>query len=421
MLTTAPSPFNELPKIFVSFHKFLGIFPLYKASESGHLRISHLARITCLLVLIFYWIGVVFGLLQRNLPKNIVSNFSNYIQLLVNAVAFTAVQLNPLCRWRMFHEILELFTCIDNRLQQVSPILDHKNSKIINWVSLGLFTIFFMNHLFSFVATIWYLDVSFFYWLLTTIPLLTYAQSLHQSMLLIYGIRNRFQMAAKCWQTRIIPRSGVIDVLPGDFYDCGSRHTLSCVEKHTRDKKATVVDIIKDISHLCNLLEEYSGPVFCATFAALFPVTSIQTFYVITLVVDFQGSPIWTLLICINMIIVNLILVVGLCYTVEKALSSVDYILKIANLDQPTGGKEFEFLEPMLSKIKFSASGFFNINYNMLFGFVSALVTYLIILIQFHELAKGSPEKPVGIQPPLAVEKCSPECFKCVDALRRMG
>lgn len=42
----------------------------------------------------------------------------------------------------------------------------------------------------------------------------------------------------------------------------------------------------------------------------------------------------------------------------------------------------------MLARIKFTASGFFIVNYNMLFGFFSALITYLIILIQFNSLNK---------------------------------
>lgn len=50
--------------------------------------------------------------------------------------------------------------------------------------------------------------------------------------------------------------------------------------------------------------------------------------------------------------------------------------------------KDFsDWLDPMLSSIRFSAFGFFHINYNMLFGFISALITYLVILIQFNSLS----------------------------------
>lgn len=55
------------------------------------------------------------------------------------------------------------------------------------------------------------------------------------------------------------------------------------------------------------------------------------------------------------------------------------------------------WLYNMLARIRFSALGFFNINYSSLFGFISALITYLVILIQFNSLS-DSPEKPTLTQ-----------------------
>lgn len=40
----------------------------------------------------------------------------------------------------------------------------------------------------------------------------------------------------------------------------------------------------------------------------------------------------------------------------------------------------------MISYMKFSAYGFFTIDYNMLCGFMTALITYLVIFIQFYAL-----------------------------------
>lgn len=44
------------------------------------------------------------------------------------------------------------------------------------------------------------------------------------------------------------------------------------------------------------------------------------------------------------------------------------------------------YLHSVLSRIQFTALGFFNINYNTLFGFCSALITYLVLLIQFNSI-----------------------------------
>lgn len=44
------------------------------------------------------------------------------------------------------------------------------------------------------------------------------------------------------------------------------------------------------------------------------------------------------------------------------------------------------WVHPMVSYMKFSAYGFFTIDYNMLCGFMTALITYLVIFIQFYAL-----------------------------------
>lgn len=44
------------------------------------------------------------------------------------------------------------------------------------------------------------------------------------------------------------------------------------------------------------------------------------------------------------------------------------------------------WVHPMISYMKFSAYGFFTIDYNMLCGFMTALITYLVVFIQFYAL-----------------------------------
>lgn len=51
----------------------------------------------------------------------------------------------------------------------------------------------------------------------------------------------------------------------------------------------------------------------------------------------------------------------------------------------------------MISYMKFSAYGFFTIDYNMLCGFMTALVTYLVIFIQFYAL-NGDKNAPQSVR-----------------------
>lgn len=52
--------------------------------------------------------------------------------------------------------------------------------------------------------------------------------------------------------------------------------------------------------------------------------------------------------------------------------------------------KEFKgfsiWLHPFVTNMKFTAYGFFAINYNSLCGFMTAIITYLVIFIQFYAI-----------------------------------
>lgn len=49
--------------------------------------------------------------------------------------------------------------------------------------------------------------------------------------------------------------------------------------------------------------------------------------------------------------------------------------------------KSYNWLRLMIPHMKISAFGLFDINHNLLFGFLGTLITYLIILVQFYSIA----------------------------------
>lgn len=61
-------------------------------------------------------------------------------------------------------------------------------------------------------------------------------------------------------------------------------------------------------------------------------------------------------------------------------------ILNPVFLVQPDLSELSIWVHPMISSMKFSGYGFFTIDYSMLCGFMTALITYLVIFIQFYAL-----------------------------------
>ena len=103
-------------------------------------------------------------------------------------------------------------------------------------------------------------------------------------------------------------------------------------------------------------------------------------------------SAVWKLFVSINIVLLNLTLIVGITSVCESVSNEANKILQNFNTLQFKKGvpiiNELSIsVHSVVSNMKFSAYGFFTINYNMLCGFVAGLITYLVIFIQFNSIS----------------------------------
>lgn len=399
-------------KAIVHPYQILGISPKYHSIEETPGKLKLCSSMSVSIFVVFYWIAIGCAFGRKGDTENSVSIFSNYVQLLINAIALTATLVNPLRKYLDYHEILRLFNKIDLQLDELGKAIDYRK-QIMRFYgfSIAFLAILIYNYAFDFYVSVYKSQTEVSYWLLHSIPLILYALSLHQAVFFIFCIHNRLCIASELLQQ---PTDDVANdhkpkgngravIQVQGIFPCTCSDRLKCTGKCKEAKDAAwgekVFQVVNDLFLVCGKVDSYFGPVLLLTLAALFVVTSIQSFYCFTFTANYdptnKGS-VWYIISCMNLIAVNMALVISLSYASETVTNDADCIL--TNVLQPKNRasvNEFHnWFHPMLSRIRFTACGFFHINYNMLFGFTSALITYLIILVQFNSLSKTALKPP---------------------------
>lgn len=372
--------------IFI-FYTICGTSP-YVISKAGQApKRNHINTLVFLLQLSLYWTGFVVVADRKGLNDTGVSRVSNFIQLLVNAVAYTVAIVNPLWKFKFYSSIISRFNQIDEQLEDIKARVDQQSTpKIFYGITMAIFAFFFVHTLFDFQVEVVQRDGNPLFWVVYSLPLMVYATSLHQTILFIFAIHKRMELIGRYIQTK-----NTQNKFPTSVY-----YTLQVTRCVTPEQESMgkLFKLIKDIYLLSEDVEEFSGPVTLVALGAIFAVASIQSFHVYAIAGytgEDAGSTFVGLLRSANLLVINLVLVFGLCSTAELVSRDVSAILASAMRDKSNEPASLHgyssWLNPMLCRIKFSANGFFQLNYNMLFGFISALITYLIILIQFNSIS----------------------------------
>lgn len=304
--------FNGFYKPIASLFTYSGVAP--GLTEDAP-RPPSLRKLACGCGLIIYWTGVGFALARKGLPNNSVSIISNYIQLLLNALAFTVALVNPLWKYQDYHQLINLFIHIDHQLCGIQRAIEYrKHVKVFYAVTGVLLALICYNHGFNYYVNVVRNRSQVPYWILYSIPMPFYAISLHHAIVFIFCIHKRLQLASEL-------------LLPRKPSTKGHPNLIQIKEQET---KAKVFQLINDIYLLCVKVDDFFGPVLLTALGALFTVTSIQSFYCLTISSDFNernNRTIWSLFCCINLVVIGIPLVIALSCVSEMVMKDANRIL----------------------------------------------------------------------------------------------
>ncbi|XP_055711542.1 putative gustatory receptor 28b [Phlebotomus papatasi] len=389
--------FLAFSEVFFKRFCFFGINPWYRKlgkQTEGKKNVEQgaISPIIVTIMLLVYWCGIIISFFMNHKANDKISAISNIIQLLLNGIALTTVLINVLLRFQLFDDIVMGFHVIDENLKGVGKSLKYSNSVISSRnIVIAFGSYLALSICFDcYVVIIKYEMAPFWYWVVSTLPSVIYSLSMLQSMFIIAWISTRCNKLNAL--LRFDSQANYLRALPTVQMVTGSmkgriQKSLDLIKK--------VYTIMSDICQLSHNVDNFLGPSFLATITAIFAVTSIQVYYIyvtsvtMNVLPESSGFTIWSLLASLNMVIMNIFLIIAITTICDRVNTETIQILQ--NFSEFQINKEVPaelsiWLHPMISHMKFTAFGFFSIDYTMLCGFVTASVTYLVIFIQFYSI-----------------------------------
>lgn len=338
--------FRDFNKSFSYLYQLFGVCPTYRVLSNGTLKLHITNKVFTVLLLVVYWTGMGFAFARKEYRNNTLSIVSNFIQLILNALAFSVSLVWPLWKYKDYHEIIRQFEKVDRQFNCIDLQTNYRKQMLVLLSATITFLLLMLyTSGFDFYVSVIRDRVTIAYWTLYSVPLFTYGASLHQAILMIFFIHKRLKIASKLLEFRILPlvgqkkkekNSSSLQILDITICPCGESCNGRCLEIAHKESLSKVFPIINDIYLICGRLDDYFGPVFLSSLAALFTVTSIQCFYCFVMASDVSRNPhrIWNLIDSFNTIMVNVLLVIAICCVAEFVAKDVDRIMTSIIVDQ---------------------------------------------------------------------------------------
>ncbi|XP_059617717.1 putative gustatory receptor 28b [Phlebotomus argentipes] len=401
--------FSTFSEVFFKRFRFFGVNPNYKKVGNGknvEIVQDKIGIIVVTVFLVIYWGAIVMSFFLEHRGNDRISSISNMIQLILNGLSLTTILINTLMKYRTFADVISGFQVIDENLRSVGKSIRYNRSLITSRTILILFGSYLILSVCfdGYVTVLRYKMNPIWYWAVATLPSVIYSLSLLQSMFLINWISTRCHLINSI--LRLDGRAKYLKALPAVTMLTGSMkgEMQRSVELITK-----IYDIMSNICQLSRTLDLFLGPTFLTTITAIFAVTSIQVYYIYVTTITMNALPessgfsVWSLMVSLNIVLMNIFLVIGITTICERV--NMETIRILQNFSDLQINKEVPaelsiWLHPMISHMKFTAFGFFSIDYTMLCGFMTATITYLVIFIQFYSIdpAHGNTNVVRGVQ-----------------------
>ena len=363
------------------FNRHVSLFRLFllapKRSDSANN--SQLRKMAGLTIIIVYW-GVALGLgFWKKQFFDHISMISNWIQLIANSIAFTSTVYMITFKTTTFQKIVDLFQEIDNQLQDIRLRVDYSRHLVYSRITVIFFIIIMCCMLgFEFAVTVLAKQMTTpLYWMVCALPLPVFSMSLLQAMFFIYFIKVRCSLVNE--ELKKLRNTQEIKGTPNSM----NILVVQIAPKLLGEKEILheLINITNDLCKLARKINEMYGVFFVASCFAIFSVTAIQLYYCYLILVS---DPNWIFVLPMNLVLWNLGLIVGLTTICERVSDEGQKILQNSLSMHLKDTQLSTWVHPMVSQMRFSAYGFFCINHGMLCSFMAALITYLIIFIQFY-------------------------------------
>lgn len=361
--------FREFFEIHSKSFRCFGVIPIFKRAE-GPPKLNVLMLGIIVAFLMVYWTGVVFAFLIEKHMNDKISIISNWIQMLGNSLALTTTLGATALKYVEFDNIIAQFHKIDDNLMAIGHSINYtkhlRRSKCIFFAYLGAFGGFMA---YDFYITIdKYQMTSVWYWVVSVTPLAIYSVGIYHAMFMIYWIKcrcslmnkvlkqirltggrtgtpDKFRFLANTIESQlpmgcllVQPREKLMSARPLKMNGGNLEKGQQILRQRSKDELQLDMNILSQLflimNDLCKLarkIDEYYGLFLLTSIGALFAITSIQVYYCYVTAITFNEQlkySVWTLMVSVNMVTINLSLVVGLSTVCENVSNEATKILQ---------------------------------------------------------------------------------------------
>lgn len=316
---------------FLIPYKIIGITPFKNSANKLNVNLCFPQTFIVALVVLIYWLGVVMTFIVDRSTTYALSVIANWIQVITNAVALTIALTYPLLKEITVNSIIKLFEKVDAELSYLQIKLNYKSdTRKYRILLFSCFLLLLSSTVFDFVVSIHVLqNIKVWYWFVTILPLLVYTFALSQAFIVIGFIKQRCQLINEVilefessdTKSMVLAKNIVLVSIFND-----KKPIISLSELFSK-----LFIALNDLCELSHHIEHLFGPLFLTTFGAIFAVTSIQLFYCYLVIVTptdfFKKNTTWPLIQSINIIVINLMLVIGITSICENVSLEVRKII----------------------------------------------------------------------------------------------
>uniref|UniRef100_A0A182WDZ9 Gustatory receptor n=1 Tax=Anopheles minimus TaxID=112268 RepID=A0A182WDZ9_9DIPT len=403
--TTGELEFEQLFHFAFKCFRLFALTPgqMVKLKDRYVVRNTRWMMVIVVLLVLVAWIALVETFFMRSRTA-LITGIANHIQFIMNTIAVTAAWVAPQLKPDELSSILDGFLIIDRELSSynVPEPAGSKRMPFMLRFGVVLLTLFSFTLYDGFVSFVKLSTIEVWYWLSHQIPFIIYALAFLHAYVLISWLHARFRrlntLVEQYYRQGHIfmsERQTIISfatMIKLDEEVSERNEDIHPVGRREMSDDLQVLAIVSRTIDLGQKIETYFGPLFLTVYIALFSVTTIQSYYCYLHLTskNGQGLSIESLILSSGIILFNVIAIVALPFICEQVESEskllMSYLSKLSMKHGQVAQHSSIWFPNLISSVRFSAFGFFTINYNMLSGLVAGMVTYLIIFIQFNSM-----------------------------------
>ena len=364
-----------------------GVTPL--CGPLGSQGKSRLRASVLLTLLLLQWGSVAYFFVGKQNPNDRISTIANWMQMLSNCLTLTTTFYTTMFKNVQFGRVIAEFEEIDKRLSAMGlPINYDRQLRTSSRILCAFIMTFCLLLSHDFYLTVLDYEIySAWYWTVCVAPMVVYSVGVLQSMFIVHWVKHRCSLV-NVELKRIRSRREVKSPQNNSTF-------VVVKEVSHADDEELLMQLLGTTNHLCKLLGRingFFGLFFLTTIFTLFTITAIQLYYCYLTIVNLdtlsENFSTGFLLLPFLVVLWNFFLVVGLTTVCEKVSNEAYKILQSSLSLQMKETHLMNWFHPGISQMRLSAFGFFFIDHGMLCSFMAALITYLVVFIQFYSMVK---------------------------------